>query len=99
MLNSGPAAATCKTGSNQAERWADFGVNMRDESSKALKVTAITVADAAKVLASAYGRHVTEEQVREVATRGDLVRADGTMNLLEYVAYLAREVAHGTGND
>ena len=62
---------------------------------KSLKITAIPVADAAKALASAYGRRVTEEQVREVAERGGLVAADGTINLLAYAAYLVREMAHG----
>ena len=67
----------------------------RDEQPQKLQITAISVADAAKVLASAYGRRVTEEQVRAVADAGGLVRADGTMNLLEYVAYLVREANHG----
>lgn len=71
----------------------------RDEPSKSLKITAISVADAAKVLASAYGRRVTEEQVRAVAEAGELLRADGTINLLDYVAFLVREVAGAPGSD
>lgn len=73
----------------------------RDEPAKSLKITAISIEDAAKAIASAYGRRVTADQVREVAEAGGLVRADGTINLLEYVAYLVREVAHGSsaGND
>ena len=46
-------------------------------------------ADVAKVLANAYGRRVTEQQVREVAEAGGLVRADGTLSLIEYAAHLA----------
>ena len=61
-----------------------------------LRITSLAVADAAKVMASAYGRRVTEEQVRQIAERGGLVRADDTINLLEYVAYLVRELAHGS---
>ena len=38
----------------------------RHETSKSLKITAISVAEAARILATAYGRRVTEEQVREV---------------------------------
>lgn len=68
----------------------------RDEPTKSLKITAISVADAAKVLASAYGRRVTEEQVRAVAEAGELLRADGTINLLDYVAFLVREVSGGS---
>ena len=66
------------------------------ENAKSLKITAIPVADMAKVLASAYGRRVTEEQVRQVAERAGLVRPDGTINLLEYTAFLVGELAHGT---
>lgn len=74
-------------------------MTQRDEQPQKLQITAISVADAAKVLASAYGRRVTEEQVRAVAKAGGLVRADDTINLLEYVAYLVREVAHGQPSD
>jgi len=70
-------------------------MTQRDEPAKSLKITAISVEDAAKVLASAYGRRVTVEQVRAVVEAGGLARADGTINLLEYVAFLVREVAHG----
>jgi len=62
----------------------------------ALKITALPLAQAAKALSSAYGRRITEDQVREVAERGGLVRAGGTINLVEYAAYLVREMAHGT---
>ena len=68
----------------------------RHDTAKSLKITAIPVADAAKVLASAYGRRVTEEQVREVAEAGGLIAPDDTINLLEYTAYLVRELAHGS---
>jgi len=74
-------------------------MTQRDEPAKSLKITAISVEDAAKVLASAYGRRVTVEQVRAVAEAGGLLRADGTINLLEYVAFLVREVAHGPRSD
>jgi len=60
-----------------------------------LKLTALTIKDAAKILATAYGRRVTEEQVREVVDAGDLARADGTFSLIDYVAYLAGEVTGG----
>ncbi len=67
----------------------------RDEPAKSLKITAMSVEDAAKALASAYGRRVTGEQVRAVAEAGGLLRADGTINLLEYVAFLVREASDG----
>jgi len=65
---------------------------MADES---LKITALTPAQAAKILASAYRRRVTVEQIRKVVEAGGLARADGTFSLIEYVAYLAEEVTGG----
>jgi hypothetical protein len=65
---------------------------------ESLKITALTPDQAAKILASAYRRCVTPEQVREVVEAGGLARADGTFSLIEYVAYLAEEVAGG-GSD
>ena len=61
-----------------------------------LRITALAPADAARVLSAASGRRVTEEQVREVADRGGLLRADGTLSLLEYTAYLVEEMAGGS---
>jgi len=61
-----------------------------------LRITAISVADVARVLSAASGRRVTESQVREVAERGQLLRADGTISLLEYAAYLVEEMAGGS---
>ena len=62
---------------------------------ESLKITALTVTQAAKVLASAYGRRVTEEQVRQVAEEAQILRADGTFSLIEYVAFLAGQMAGG----
>ena len=66
-----------------------------EDAKQALRITALSLADAAKVLASAYGRRVTEQQVREVAEAGELIRPDGTISLIEYTAFLAREVTGG----
>jgi hypothetical protein len=53
-------------------------------------------ADLATVLSSAYRRRITEEQVCEVAKAGNLLSADGTINLIEYTAFLAGEVDFGS---
>ena len=63
-----------------------------DPQQKSLKITALSVAEIAKVLSSASGRQITEEQVREIAESRDLIRADGTISLIEYTAVLARDV-------
>ena len=59
------------------------------------KITALTPAQAAKILAAAHNRRVTEEQVRQVAEEAQLLRADGTFSLIEYTAYLAGEATRG----
>jgi len=66
-----------------------------ESSPKPLKLTSLTVADAARVLSSTSGREITEDQVRELAERGGLVASDGTINLIEYVAFLVCEVTKG----
>jgi hypothetical protein len=68
------------------------------EDRQTLRITALPVADVARILAAAYGRRVTEEQVREVIEAGGLLRPDGTVSLIEYVAFLVREVSHA-GSD
>ena len=67
----------------------------RDMTAESLKLTALTPAQAARILAAAYKRRVTVEQVREVVEAGGLARADGTFSLIEYVAFLAGEVTGG----
>lgn len=44
------------------------------------------------VLSSAYRRKITEEQVLAVAEAGNLLSAEGTINLVAYAAFLAGEV-------
>ena len=65
---------------------------MTDES---LKITALTPAQAAQILAAAHKRRITENQVRQVAEAGQLLRADGTFSLIDFVAFLAGEVVRG----
>ena len=62
---------------------------------ESLKITALTPAQTAKILASAYRRRIDAEQVRQVAEEAQIIRADGTFSLIEYVAYLAEEVTGG----
>ena len=64
----------------------------QDGSNEAAEITAISPADLAAVLSSAYRRKITEEQVRDVAKAGNLLAGDGTINLIQYAAFLAGEV-------
>ncbi len=66
---------------------------MSNESKKPLEITALKPADLAVVLSSAYRRKITEEQVLAVAEAGNLLGADGTINLIAYTAFLAQETS------
>ena len=59
------------------------------------KITALTPAQAAKILAAAGNRRITEAMVRADLEAGAPANADGTVNLVHYAAWLAREAAHG----
>ena len=59
------------------------------------KITALTPAQAAKILAAAGNRRITEAMVRADLEAGAPANADGTVNLVHYAAWLAREVAGG----
>ncbi len=65
---------------------------MSDGSSQPLEIKALRPADLAALLSSAYRRKITEAQVLKVAQAGNLLSGDGTINLLQYTAYLAGEV-------
>jgi hypothetical protein len=69
---------------------------MSNGSNKSLEVTAMKPSDVVAVLSSAYRRKITEEQVLEVAEMGNLLSADGTINLIHYTAFLAGEVSVGS---
>ena len=59
------------------------------------KITALTPAQAAKILAAAAGRRITEVELCADIDAGAPTNADGTVNLVHYTAWLAREVAGG----
>ena len=58
-------------------------------------LTALTVAQVAKVLSAAGGRRITEEMLRADIDAGAPVNPDGTINLVHYAAWLAKEMAGG----
>jgi hypothetical protein len=60
-----------------------------------LTLTALSLADPAKVLSKAGRRPVTEAMLRQDVEAGAHVNPDGTINLIYYAAWLAREVARG----
>ena len=59
--------------------------------------TSLTPEQVAKILSAAYRRNITEEEVTRIARKGNLVSSDGTIHLIRYGAYLAKEVTgHGS---
>lgn len=63
-------------------------------SKQPVKMTAISVDDLSRILSSAPGCTVTAEQLRAIAQQAGILNGD-TVNLIEYTAYLAKEVAGG----
>jgi|TARA_B100000609_G_scaffold169085_1_gene143054 hypothetical protein len=60
------------------------------DSPKTLRMTAMTVPQASQILSMAFNRRIDEEHIQQVVDDGQLLRADGTFSLIEYVAFLAR---------
>ncbi len=58
-------------------------------------LTALALEDVARLLSRSGGRPVTVEMLREDLAAGAPANADGTLNLVHYAAWLAREVARG----
>lgn len=45
----------------------------------------------ALLLSNAGQRRISEEQVRQIVEAGDLLAVDGTVNIVQYAAFLAKE--------
>lgn len=58
-----------------------------------LNPTALPVADAARLLSAAGGTRVTAEMIQADIDAGAPTNADGTLNLVQYAAWLVREAA------
>lgn len=53
-------------------------------------INSLTPETLAKLLSAAYRRSITKEQIEEIATEGELLSQEGTINLLEFTAYLLK---------
>jgi hypothetical protein len=60
-----------------------------------LNPTALALADAARALTQVGGEPVTEEMLRADADAGAPTNPDGTLNLIHYAAWLAKEMGRG----
>ena len=57
------------------------------------RITALSPAQAARLLSAAGQRRLDEAQIRADTDSGAPTNADGTINLVHYAAWLARQVA------
>ena len=58
-----------------------------------LKITALSVADLATLLRRSGSRTISEDAIRRDIEKGAPVNPDGTVNLLNYTAWLVKESA------
>lgn len=58
-----------------------------------LNPTALPVADAARLLSAAGGQRVTAEMIQADIDAGAPTNADGTINLVQYAAWLVKEAS------
>jgi hypothetical protein len=69
------------------------GQAAHDGGQAGLRLTALSVADLARLLARAGARSVSEEMIRRDLESGAPANANGTVNLVHYAAWLAKETA------
>ena len=62
---------------------------------KPVKITALTAEELATVLSRASRKNISGQDVLAIAEMAGIVHADGTINLIEYTAFLVQEVAGG----
>ena len=67
-------------------------MSLSDPAPSGMKITALSLADLAALLSRVGGKPVTAEMIRADIDAGAPANPDGTMNLVHYAAWLAREV-------
>lgn len=60
-----------------------------------LRLTALSIANAARLLQVAGAPGADESSLREHLARGAPANADGTINLVHFAAWLAKELGRG----
>lgn len=63
---------------------------------KTVKITALTPQELAKLLSAASRKTVSAADIRAIAETAGILSENGTINLIEYTAFLAREIAGGS---
>jgi hypothetical protein len=68
--------------------------NANDIQNPAMKLTALAVEDAALLISKAAGKTVSADMIRIDINAGAPVNPDGTINLINYIAWLVKELAN-----
>lgn len=63
------------------------------EKAKNLSLTALSVPDVVRLIMKSGAHHMTEEKVRADVAAGAPVNLDGSINVIHYAAWLAKELA------
>jgi hypothetical protein len=63
-----------------------------------LNPTALPLADAARALSQVGGEPITEEMLRADVEAGAPTNPDGTLNLVHYAAWLAKQTGRSAGD-
>ena len=62
---------------------------------RSMNPTALAIADAARLLARVGAPTITEAMLRDDVASGAPTNADGTINLVQYAAWLVKEMGRG----
>ena len=68
---------------------------MTQEANESIDPNAISVADAATLLTKAGGQTVSEMMLRADVAAGAPTNSDGTLNLVQYAAWMIKETKRG----
>ena len=63
---------------------------------KTIKITALTPQDLAKLLSGASRKAVSAADIQAIAETAGILSANGTINLIQYTAFLVREITGGS---
>jgi len=63
---------------------------------KPVKITALTAEELATLLSQASRRAISGHDVLAIAETAGVLAPDGTINLIDYTAYLAQEITRGS---
>ncbi len=65
------------------------------EAPTSLSPTALTIADAARLLTKTGGKTITDQMIEADLANGAPANPDGTINLVHYAAWLVKEMDRG----